>query len=155
MNISPLGIAVIQLFENYASKAYRKFPSEPWTCGWGHTGKDVTATTVCTPAQALGWLISDTGAAATAVTQDVKVSITQHQFDALASLVYNAGQGALEHRTGQAWTESTLLTELNAGNVTTAANQFLQWDHVNGKSDAGLLRRRQLEMALFMDGVSQ
>jgi len=155
MNISPLGIAIIQFFEDYASRAYRNFPNEPWTCGWGHTDKDVTENTVCTPEQALGWLISDTGAAATIVTQDVKVTLTQHQFDALASLVYNAGQGALEHRTGQTWVDSTLLGYLNIGNVTAAANQFLQWDHVNGKPDAGLLRRRQLEMALFMDGVAQ
>lgn len=153
MTLSPLGLAVIQFFEDYADKAYRRFPHEPWTCGWGHTGADVTEGTTCTPEIALAWLKEDVSGAESVVIHDVRVKLYQHEFDALVSLVYNAGQVALEHRTGEVWVASTLLKQLNVGNITAAASQFLQWDHVNGTADKGLLRRRQLEQALFLDGA--
>lgn len=153
MNLSPLGIALIQFFEDYSEKAYRRFPSEPWTCGWGHTGVEVTQTTTCTPKIALAWLISDTSVAAGAVTKDVKAALTQHQFDALVSLVYNLGQVVLEHRSGEVWVESTMLKQLNAGQVAQAAEGFLEWDRVSGVVNKGVLRRRALEKALYLDGL--
>lgn len=154
MVLSPLGIALIQFFEEYRDKAYRRFPSEPWTCGWGHTGEDVTKDTTCTPAKALEWLIADTSIAAAAVIHDVKVPITQHQFDALVSLVYNLGQIVLQHKSGEVWVESTLLKLLNAGRPLQAAEEILDWDRVNGVPDKGILRRRQLEKAIYLDGVT-
>jgi lysozyme len=153
MTLSPLGLALIQFFENYADRPYRRFPHEPWTAGWGHTGADVTQDTVVTPEIALKWLKEDTLGAETVVMHDVKVKLYQHEFDALVSLVYNAGQVALEHRTGEVWVVSTLLKQLNASNISAAAEEFLQWDHLNGVPDKGLLRRRQLEKALFLDGA--
>lgn len=153
MNLSPLGAAVIQLFEQYSATAYRKWRGEPLTCGWGHTGIDVTETTTCTPQKALEWFIADTSIAVTAVTHDVKVPITQHQFDALVSLVYNVGQIALQHREGEVWVDSTLLRLLNSGQIVQASHEFLLWDHVDRQQSDGLLRRRQLEKALFLDGV--
>lgn len=153
MDLSSLGVAVIQLFEEYADKAYRRFPNEPWTCGWGHTGEDVTATTTCDPQKAFAWLVSDTSIAVNAVIHDVKTTLPQHAFDALVSLVYNVGQVSLQHRNGEVWVESTLLKLLNEGQLIQASHEFLQWDHVNGKPDKGLLRRRQFEKALFLDGV--
>jgi lysozyme len=153
VNLSPLGIALLQFFEEYVDKAYRRFPHEPWTCGWGHT-KGVTENTTCTPELALQWLLGDVAEAEHTVDYDVKVPLTQHQYDALVSLVYNAGQGALEHREGETWVDSTLLKLLNTHQPGLAAQQILQWDHVNGAPDKGLLRRRQLEKAVFLDGVN-
>jgi len=152
MRTSPLGIAIIQFFENYRDKAYRD-SGGVLTAGWGHTGSDVTESTTCTPQKALDWLMGDLAVEETGVTHDVKVPLTQHQFDALVSLAYNAGTVVLEHRTGEVWVESTLLHLLNNGQIGPAAEQFLAWDHVNGAPNAGLLRRRQLEKALFLDGV--
>jgi lysozyme len=155
MNLSPLGIALIQFFEDYAPTAYRRFPKEPWTCGYGHTGVDVTESTTCTPAEALDWLIADTSIAVAAVIHDVKPPLTQHQFDALVSLVYNIGQVVLQHRSGEVWVESTLLKSLNDDyKPQRAAQEFLEWSHVNGVPDKGVLRRRQLEKALFLDGIT-
>jgi lysozyme len=153
MNVTPLGLALIQFFEEYRDKAYRRFPHEPWTCGYGHT-KGVTETTTCTPEIALVWLKEDIAEAEAAVTHDVKVQLFPHEFDALVSLVYNAGAGTLEHRTGETWVDSTLLKLLNAGKPKDAAGQFPQWDHINGAPNPGLLRRRQLEQAVFLDGTS-
>lgn len=154
MNLSPLGVALIQFFEDYSDKAYRRFIKEPWTCGWGHTGIDVTEMTTCTPEKALEWFNEDTSIAINAVGKAVKVPLTQHQFDALVSLVYNLGQVALEHRSGEAWVASTLLTRLNGKQYGQAAQEFLEWDRVNGVANSGVLRRRQLEKALYLDGVT-
>lgn len=154
MNLSPLGIALIQFFEDYSEKAYRRFPNEPWTCGWGHAGPDVVEDTTCTLQQAYQWLWEDTAIDVVAITHDVKVPISQHQFDALVSLSYNVGQIALEHRSGEVWVESTLLKLLNDGKPIQASFEFLQWDRVGGKPDKGVLRRRQLEKALFLDGIT-
>src|SRR5207253_3066042 len=79
--------------------AYRKFPGEPWTCGWGHTGKDVVEGTTCTPEQAGSWFASDTHAAVASLDHHVTVPLNQNQFDALVSFTFNVGIGAEEHTT--------------------------------------------------------
>lgn len=146
MNTSPLGIAVIQFFEDYADKAYRKFPHEPWTCGWGHTGVDVIETTVCTPEIALQWLKDDL-LHAERVVNLTGLDFTQHQFDALVSLTYNIGIGNFAN----AHELQRLLRVKQWGAV---ADHFLAFDKVNGKDDRGILKRRRLERALFLDGVT-
>ncbi len=145
MNISPLGIALIQHFEEYVDKAYRRFPHEPWTCGWGHT-QGVTETTTCTPEIALQWIKDDVAEAST-VVRVVGIGLTQHQFDALVSLAYNIGVGNFGKAT-------ELHNALGRGWLVGAAELFLRFDHVNGVEDKGLKRRRELEKALFLDGVS-
>src|SRR2546430_6629857 len=50
--------------------AYRKFPGEPWTCGWGHTGPDVHEGTTCTPTQADLWFACDVASAERAVRSE-------------------------------------------------------------------------------------
>jgi lysozyme len=144
LNISPLGIALIQLFEEYVDKAYRKFPHEPWTCGWGHT-KGVTETTTCTPEIALQWLKDDVAEAEAAVT--AFDGLTQHQFDALGSLVYNIGTGNFAKATD-------LHYALMWKQWADAAEQFLHFDHIDGVENKGLKRRREFEKAVFLDGVS-
>jgi lysozyme len=144
--MSPLGIALIQFFEEYVDKAYRHFPHEPWTCGWGHT-KGVTETTTCTPDEALAWLQEDIREAEAMVNRGASKLITQHQFDALVSLAYNIGVGNFERA-------NALEDSIAAKQWAQAARIFEDFDHINGKPDKGLLRRRKLESALFLDGVS-
>jgi lysozyme len=76
----------------------------------------------------------------------VKVPLSQNQFDALCSFVFNVGTRNFEY--------STLLQKLNVGNYAGAAEQFKQWDKVtlDGQlvPSTGLLRRRQLEEQLFL-----
>jgi lysozyme len=145
MNISPLGIAIIQFFEEYRDKAYRHFPHEPWTCGWGHT-KGVTETTTCTPEIALQWLENDI-AEASSVVNTLGYELTQHQFDALVSLGYNIGSHNLVTATG-------FLAAVSSKRYVEAGERFLSFDHINGVENLGLKRRRTLEKALFLDGVT-
>lgn len=96
--------------------------------------------------QALEILSKDVATAEAGVNADVKVPLSQNQFDATVSFTFNDGCGALA--------KSTLLQLLNEGNYAGAAAHFTDWDHISqgGKlvvSEA-LLNRRRAEAALFL-----
>ena len=135
------GRALIKCFEQLRLVAYRNFPGEPWTIGWGHTG-DVHQGDTCTPDQADKWFLEDTAKVVAAVDRDTPQDITQNQFDALVSFGYNLGISAEEH--------STLLRDVISKNIPGAADEFLKWNHVNGQVVDGLTRRRRSERALFL-----
>jgi lysozyme len=135
------GENLIKEFETLKLVAYQDQRGR-WTCGWGHTGPDVVEGTTCTPAQAEEWFQQDTQAAVNGVDTSIQTDITQNQFDALTSFTFNVGVGAEAH--------STLAKLVNARDFAGAAAQFLVWDHVDGVPNAGLLRRRQAEQALFL-----
>lgn len=132
-------------FEGYADRAY-KCPAGIWTIGYGTThypgGKPVMEADTCTKEQAEEWLLWEIGKAASFIEKRVKVALNQHQFDALASFIYNVGPGAFE--------KSTLLKMLNAGDVQGAADQFGKWVNGGGKTLPGLVRRRAAERDLFL-----
>lgn len=143
LTLGPRGKALIKSFEQLRLKAYRNFPKEPWTAGWGHTGKDVTATTVCTPQQADLWFECDTAAAVLAVNLSLVDSVLeQNEFDALVVFTYNVGIAAEAH--------STLIKLVNARDYIGASNEFAKWNHEDGKVVDGLTRRRAAERALFV-----
>lgn len=95
-----------------------------------------------TTAQAFMILTRDVQKAEHAVNNYVKVPLTQNQFDALVSFVFNLGAGAFK--------KSTLLKKLNAGDYVGAAEQLPRWRFAGGKEFAGLLNRRNKEKALFL-----
>lgn len=136
------GERLIKSFEELRLVAYRNFPHEPWTCGWGHTGPDVVEGTTCTESQAEEWFLQDTQAAVDGVDTSLTTNVSQNQFDAMTSFTFNVGVGAEAH--------STLVKLVNARDFAGAAAEFPKWDHVNGVPSAGLLRRRQAEQALFL-----
>ncbi len=139
--LSSTGENLIKSFESLRLTAYQD-QKGVWTCGWGHTGADVVAGTTCTPEQAEAWFLKDTQAAVNGVDTSIATNINQNQFDALVSFTFNVGVGAEAH--------STMVKLINARNFTGAAAEFPKWDHVNGVPNAGLLRRRQAEQALFL-----
>jgi lysozyme len=112
-----------------------------WTIGYGHTGPEVHEGLTWTDQQCEDALAADKAKARAAVREYVKVQLTQNEFDALEDFDFNVGSGAFRG--------STLLKMLNGGDFAGAAKQLEQWDHVNGKVVAGLLRRRLDEEALF------
>jgi len=75
------------------------------------------------------------------IAWQVRVPITQNQFDALASFTYNLGPGRFKR--------STLLKKLNLKDYKGAAEEFLAWDMVNGKHDPSAYARRKREKHLF------
>jgi len=139
MTLGEKGIKLIQSFETLRLVAYQDQRGF-WSIGWGHRPSSMGAT--CSIDQADDWFLDDTRAACGAVTRNVDVALTQNQFDALVSFAYNIGMGA--------FAGSTLLRYVNRGLWDVAAAEFDRWDNVDGKSDAGLARRRTAEKALFL-----
>jgi len=159
MHISDKGLDFLKSFESLQLKAYPDPATggEPWTIGWGHTG-DVKPGDTCTRAQADSWLAGDVGEAEAelvkAVAPDVMANLTQGQYDALVSIVFNVGPGKKGVRSGicvlKNGKPSTLMTRLNAHDTVGAALAFMDWDNAGGHEVAGLKRRREGEFHMFM-----
>lgn len=117
-----------------------------WTIGYGTikypNGVRVRKGDTCTEQQAEDYLRNDLAKFEAAINKLVKVTLTQNQFDALASFTYNLGETNLAN--------STLLKKLNKGDYQGAADQFLVWNKAGGKVMKGLVRRREAERALFL-----
>jgi lysozyme len=136
---SEKGLELIKSFEALRLKAYRD-GGGVWSLGYGHTD-DVEPGDTCTAAQAFDWLKADANEAEICILTSVENVLTQAQFDALVSLVFNIGCEEFEN--------STILRLINAGNFTAAKGQFSRWNKDNGKIVAGLTRRRAAEAELF------
>lgn len=117
-----------------------------WTIGYGDTGPDVVKGLVITKENAEERLRKRLVEFEGYVDRYVKVALTQNQFDALVSLVYNIGPAN--------FASSTLLKKLNDGDYQGAADQFLVWNkgRVDGKlvRIEGLANRRAKERKQFL-----
>jgi len=140
MNMSDNGLELLQDIEGTRYTAYLD-TGGVWTIGVGHTGPEVVEGLRIDDLQVLAWLKEDVQEAEDAVNGNVKVPLTQNQFDALVSFVFNVGVDAFK--------KSTMLRMLNAGDYTGAMGQFKRWNMDNGKVFAGLTKRRELEAKLF------
>jgi len=140
MNISFAGLAHIKGWEGFKPSVYLDSAGKP-TIGFGHLIKPYESFTTITEAEAARLLAKDVATAENAVNAAVKVPLTQNEFDALVSFVYNVGAGA--------FSRSTMLKELNKGNKLAAQQQFTRWVYAGGKVITGLANRRLAEARLF------
>lgn len=145
MRISDDGIELIKSFEDCKLEAYQDSVGV-WTLGVGHTGPDVFRGRTITQKEADALLRKDLAAAERCVNMSTNVELTQHEFDALTSLVFNIGCGAFRG--------STLLRKLNDSLHDAAAEQFGRWNKAGGQELAGLTRRREAERNLFESSVA-
>ena len=143
MKISNIGINLITEFEGCKLTAYR-CQAGVLTIGYGHTD-DVMEGQTITQAHANHLLRRDLLQFEAGVDGSVSVELTQNMFDALVSLAFNIGLGALQ--------KSTLLKKLNAGDYLGASDQFLVWNKAGGAISKGLQRRRTAERKLFTTGM--
>lgn len=143
MRLSTQGLQFIQEQESLRLTPYRDIGGK-WTVGYGHLMRNGESLGPITEGQALLLLEGDVTEAENAINRLVMVALSQPQFDALASFVFNVGVGAFEN--------STLLTDLNDGNYAMAAAQFPNWDHVNGTVSNDLFERRMAEQRMFLNG---
>jgi lysozyme len=139
--INKAGKDMIKEFEGLRLKAYQDSVGV-WTIGYGHTATAKPGMEI-TEAQADALLTKDLAWAESAVLKLVTVPLTDNQFAALVSFVFNLGAGALE--------ESTLLRLLNARFAGVAA-EFSKWVFAGGRILPGLVRRREAEAKLFSSG---
>lgn len=140
MKTSQTGLDLIKHFEGVRKQAYL-CPAGVWTIGYGHTA-GVKEGTTCTPEQAEAWLKEDCLVAELTVCTNVNVQLSQNQFDALVSFVFNLGSGN--------FVASTLLKRLNAGDYVGAGDELDRWVNAGGRRLAGLVKRRAAEKTLFL-----
>jgi lysozyme len=146
MKISSTGLDLIKHFESFSPVPYL-CPAHKLTVGYGHVVLRNENFTSITEEEATQLLQKDCGVAEDCINQSVKVPLSQDQFDALVSFVFNIGVGA--------FLNSTLLKLLNAHCYQDAALEFLRWNKSNGSVLNGLTRRRQAERCLFLTGSNQ
>jgi lysozyme len=149
MNISDAGVTLIEGFEAFRAEAYLDGVGIP-TIGYGTTkikGEPVKLGMTCTKQEATTWLKDDMNEFENFIQDKVNVPLTQNEFDALCSLVYNIGPGNFE--------KSSVLIAINQRQFKTAQARFLLWNRAGGQIELGLSRRRVAEAALFGPLTSQ
>lgn len=119
MKVSAAGRTAITAREGRRLVAYRDSQGV-LTIGVGHTGRmappPVTAGMTITEAQCDAFLEADLGPVETALNAILKRPVTQNQFDALASFLFNVGTG---------WAiKASIFTKINAGDIAGAAAAF-------------------------------
>lgn len=130
---------LIERLELFNSHAY--WDVTGWACGYGTHSPDITAQTVWTEDEAHERLVERVLRVARFVSDQLEVTVSQGQFDALVSFTYNIGEFAFKH--------SHVLEGLNLGQFDCVPDEMARWVHVNGEVNQGLVARRQAEIALF------
>ena len=119
-----------------------------WTDGYGNTHNVVPSKKI-SQAKADADLVRNLREAEGAVERLVKVPLTDNQFGALVSFVFNVGV--------EAFRTSTLLRLLNAGNYNAVPLQLARWNKITVKGrkvpSEGLTNRRAAEVGLWATGA--
>jgi lysozyme len=147
--LSALGVGAIVKHEGMMNAAYVDPVGVVTVCA-GHT-RTAKLGQKLSDERCAQLLLEDSEYAQAAVRRLVTTKITQAQFDALTSLVFNIGEGN--------FASSTLLRKLNAGDCWGAGAQFPRWNkgRVKGKLVVlpGLTTRRADERKTFETGCSR
>ncbi|EWG65839.1 Lysozyme RrrD [Enterobacter sp. DC4] len=150
--LSERGFSLIKQFEGLRLSSYRD-SAGVWTIGYGHTA-DARAGQTISELTALTLLQADVMECEERLRAIVEVPLTQGQFDALVSFLFNVGPGKPGVKSGlqylKSGSPSTLLALLNAGRYQEAAAQFPLWVYAGSQRLPGLVRRRTEEQRLFL-----
>ena len=145
LRLSARGLAMIKRFEGLRLRAYKAHPSERWwTIGYGDYGPHVKPGQVITEREAEQRLRRRL----VSFEQDVRrvgVPLTQAEYDAAVSFVYNLGPGVLEPG-------RTFGRYLRARAYRRAGAAMRLYVFSGGEKLPGLVRRRAVESRLFLSG---
>lgn len=140
-------VELIKRHEGLRLQAYLPTPNDKWTIGYGHT-KTAHKGMAITEERAEELLLQDLAWVEAAIKKLVKAPLTQNQYDALASLIYNIGEGN--------FSGSSVCRRLNEKDYKGAADAFLMWNKQRNKKTGqlevlrGLTKRREEERSLFL-----
>lgn len=140
LRTSDSGIKALKDFEGFRPRPYRDVGGK-LTIGYGHLMRRGSFYTELGKTEAENLLREDIRVAEAVLKRHVQVKLSQHQFDALVSLIYNIGPGQ--------FAESTLLRKLNKEDMDGAAAEFLRWNRVGSETVEGLISRRKKEKDMF------
>lgn len=130
---------LIKQFEGLRLKAYL-CPAGIWTIGYGHTS-GVSPNSFITIQEADEYLHRDVASVEMQLNK-LNLSLSQCQWDAIVSFVFNVGIGNFK--------ASTLLAKIRINpDDNSIMDEFLRWVHANGKVMRGLQKRRLAEMKLY------
>ncbi len=141
LKTSQEGISLIKKFEGCELTAYQ-CSAGVWTIGYGHT-KGVEKGMTISKESAEEMLVEELHEYENYINDNVTASLSQNQFDAMVSWVYNLGPANLK--------ASTLLKVLNAGDYDGVPAQIKRWNKAGGQTLDGLIRRREAEALLFQN----
>lgn len=143
MKISQNGIELIKLFEGCKLKSY-KCPAGIWTIGWGNCsyldGSKVLMGQKISQIEADMLLLKLLPKYEATVDRNIKVSLTQNQYDALVSFCWNCGSS------------ESLFRLVNQKATDEVVHKWLCGHYImgGGKVLSGLVRRRKAEADLFI-----
>jgi lysozyme len=160
MKVSDAAKAMIKHHEGVRMRPYR-CPALLWTVGVGHVIDPSHAAVKYEERRTLpipeGWdRILTMGEVDAILAQDLGrfergvarlcPAVVGHQgrFDALVSFAFNVGLGNLQR--------SSLRMKTNRGEFEEAADEFMKWTKAGGRVLPGLVKRRQDERALYLNG---
>ena len=130
---------LIKQFEGLRLEAYL-CPAGIWTIGYGHTS-GVSPNSFITIQEADEYLHRDVASVEMQLNK-LNLSLSQCQWDAIVSFVFNVGIGNFK--------ASTLLAKIRINpDDNSIMDEFLRWVYANGKVMRGLQKRRLTEMKLY------
>jgi lysozyme len=143
LKTSNKGVGFIKRHEGLMLNPYN-CPAGYRTIGYGHLLTDGSIKSI-TVSEAINFLNSDIDICEDSIKRLITAPLSQNQFDALVSFVFNLGAGSLQR--------SSLRLKLNRLEYDCASNEFTKWVFAGGKRLQGLIRRRTEEKDLFRYGV--
>uniref|UniRef100_UPI003F58235A lysozyme n=1 Tax=Vibrio cholerae TaxID=666 RepID=UPI003F58235A len=131
-----IAAAMVMPFEGVEYKPYYDVVGVLTVC-YGHTGPDIVQDKTYTKAECQQFLDNDLKLVKSQVDPLIAVEIPEPTRAALYSFTYNVGVGA--------FSRSTMLKKLNAGQITGACEELRRWVYAGGKKWKGLVTRREIE----------
>lgn len=143
MRLSASGIEFIKKWEGVKLSPYLCSAGVP-TIGVGHAILPNETFTTITEAEAIELFKSDIKTREDWLSLKLP-KVTQNQFDACLSLLYNIGEGN--------FLKSSVLRCILQGKIPGAGDAFLLWNKAAGKVIKGLVSRRKAEREVFLNSI--
>jgi len=140
-SINTASLDLVKRFEGFVGHVYYDSVGVR-TIGYGCTSACEHMTHITEPAAAKLLEEMLQNSYGSCVRSHVKHLLTENQYGALTSFVYNLGCGVLD---------GTLLSHLNSGNFAAAESEMLEYDHAGNEVLAGLRTRREAEVNLMRE----
>ena len=144
LSLSAAGLVGILNFEGFSETAYIPVAGDIPTIGFGTT-EGVKLGDTITPEKAVELAYDDIKEVENCIKVNVKIPINQKIYDSLISFVYNVGCTNFK--------KSTLLKNLNNDDLIGACSEMKRWVYSGGVRVDGLVKRRQKEYTLCMEGA--